>query len=109
MIQIPFDNQGLYTSVSQEIILDGTTYLFEFEYSVAFDLWRLSISLKSGASIVQGLCLVCMVPLLHSAVSPHAPRGRLFVLRGDGSVKTPGLAELGSIAKIWYLAEGETV
>jgi hypothetical protein len=109
MINIPFDNADLNTSVSQDVILDGVTYTFAFEYLDALDVWTLSIYVKDGAPVVQGLHLFCGLPLLHSVVAPNTPKGSLFVWRFDGSVKAPGLADFGTVAKLWYLAEGETL
>lgn len=105
---IATDGTGL-TDYTQLVTLDSVVYVLGFRYIIAESCWYMNIALTNGATICQGIKLVCSYPLLWSYNDPNLPDGTFMVVPSPADDSPPGLNDLapGGRCALLYLEKGE--
>lgn len=87
--------------ISFAVELDGLTYQLELSYSIAAQLWYLSLFLQVDTTITpiaQGIAFVVGVPLLADVQVEDRPAGE-FMLAGAAD---PGREDIGKASTLYY-------
>jgi hypothetical protein len=87
---------------SQRTILDGREYVLSFAWNSRVGKWSLSVADAKGVPIVQGIRIVCGLPLLRLLTDQRSPPGDLIALdrTGEGD---PGFNDLGTRVVLQYI------
>ncbi len=88
------------------VSLDGSPYVFRFDYSERSSSWFVSIFLQrdgDDAPIVQGVRVSVLFPFLIGVVEEGRPPGDVFAL----GPHDPGREDLGGVVKVYYFSEAD--
>jgi hypothetical protein len=99
------DGLARYT---QRTILDGREYIFSFNWNSRAAKWSVSIADALGVGIVDGIYLVCGLPLLRLLSDSRSPPGDMYLLDRDGDTGDPGFNDLGKRCLLIYVEANET-
>lgn len=91
ILTISTDSDPFYT---QRTDLEGTEYVFSFEWSRREQCWYLSLSTAEEVALVHGVKLVCYLPLLKRLADIRAPQGQFMVVSKTNDDSPPGLLDL---------------
>lgn len=99
---------------TQRTKLDGKSYSLRFAYNTRTDSWSLDVLTAGSAKaepipIALGMAIHIGYNLLRFASHPQTPPGILMAVSSDGSRKAPGLNELGTRVRLFYVPEGESL
>jgi hypothetical protein len=86
---------------SQQVTLDGVTYILEFAWNRRAERWFMSISDGEGP-IATGMKVVADRPLLTYVSNTRRPPGELMALDTSGGEIDPGLHDLGDRVLLMY-------
>lgn len=89
-------------SVACRVSLDGVSFTLRFQWVARAGTWSMSLSDADDVAIVSGLALVPAWDLIGLVTDSRRPAGSLMLWRSDGSFVHPGLADLGTVAKLYY-------
>lgn len=103
VVEIPFSNK--YTSVSEEVTLDGVPYRLVFTYNTRGDFWVLSIYDRELTPLVVGIKVVLAFELIRTYPDRGLPPGELYIVDTSESIDRPGRYTLGSELSIMYVEE----
>ncbi len=92
MFTVPTSSDPFYTQVSD---FDGVNYSLEFRYNQRETCWYLSIADDIGNDIINGIKIVCSIPLLRRFSDTRLPPGELIAVASGDDDSPPGLTELG--------------
>ncbi len=93
MFTIPTSSDPFYTQVSD---FDGVNYNLQFRYNQREECWYLSIADDIGNDIVNGVKIVCSIPLLRRFSDTRLPPGELIAAVNGPDDSPPSLTELGA-------------
>lgn len=108
-IPLPTENAGSFT---QRTRIGGVDYMLRYAHNSRSDSWSLDISALGGndqedVPIVTGMKIFIGNDLLRYASHELGPPGILIALSSDASRLAPGIDELGTRVRLYYLEEGE--
>lgn len=99
------DGAALWT---QRSALDGTEYLFTFDWHQRTGRWVLHLADTHGVAIRTGMVLNLGVPLLAGVVDARRPPGELVVVDASGVRDVdPGFSDLGGRFLLAYADAAE--
>lgn len=88
---------------SERVTLDGSEYIFAFDWNDREGRWYLSISTVDGLPLALGIKLVANWPLLRRFTDSRLPPGHLIAADISSQAgESPAYAELGARVKLMY-------
>lgn len=105
MLKIPIDP----TLVSQQIsqVLDGVSYLLQFDYVVRNDSYYLTVKLADSTPIIDNVRIVVDTALGTRSRSDDEIAGRLFAFDSSNNREDPRKGDLGSRVGLFYFTQDE--
>ena len=92
LVTIPTFDDPFYTQLTT---LDSTVYSLYFAYNQRENCWYISVSDLAGNLLIDGVKLVCGIPLLKSyQYIPGTPQGVLVCVTNTNDDSPPGLEDL---------------
>ena len=104
MVKIPFSK---YPSSTQQVLLDGLHYIFEYYWNSTGSYWSMSLLSRVGEPLVQGIKLVFGTDLVSRYAVPNAPPGRFVLIRDSGETYDLTEDELGVGVNVMYIGVDE--
>lgn len=83
--------------------LDGKQYIFEFRYNQRENTWYFSVELPDGTALVNGVKVVCGIPLLARVADVRLPPGYIMARANGTDASPPGMGELGEDKRVTLL------
>lgn len=97
------DNSTTATLYEQITFLDGREYIMRFMWNARASAWYLDVSDQDGLPIVNGVRLVCGIPLAREVVGDFRMwPGTLLCTSATQDDSDPGLLDLGSRCILIY-------
>ena len=81
MIRIPFEN---YPSFRQEVLLDNTSYILDFNWNSRGQFWSMGIYNVFKEPVVLGIKLVLNYELINQFSAYDIPQGEMYVIDPSG-------------------------
>lgn len=106
MLTIPFNST--LDSFSQQIDLDGQTYVFTFSWNNRESAWYLGLTTLEEEQITDGIKLVLGMELLKRTARPGIPPGELYCMALGQDQATIGRNDMGVTVSLIYVPEAET-
>jgi len=85
-----------------ELELDGSSYLFRFEWNYRSEYWFLTISDSDQNIVISSQKIVIMTPLLRHVPISTKPPGELIAIDTGGNNEEAGLEDLGERVLLMY-------
>lgn len=85
--------------------LDGSEYLFRFDWNGREGRWYFSLADINESWIVTGVKIVCNWPLLRRVTDKRRPPGELMATDFTSTGEPPGFVDLGRRVKLLYFPE----
>lgn len=85
-----------------EVELDGSSYLFDFEWNDRAESWFLDVSSQNGTKLIAGIRVVVGFPLWNRYRNPELPSGDLSAVDTSGANLDPKLEDLGDRVALVY-------
>jgi hypothetical protein len=82
MITIPWQNSA---SFKEEVTLEGTPYIFRFDFNSTGNFWIMGISDRDEVDLLTGVKLVLGTEILTQHPDRGLPAGMLFVIDETGN------------------------
>jgi hypothetical protein len=103
LLLIPTSDDAFYEQTTN---LDGTDFVLRFRYNQRERATYLSILTPQGASVIEGVKVVCNYGLLEAYNPPGRPLGELVALSSGADASPPDLGELGEDRRValWYVS-----
>lgn len=95
------------SNFSQEIVLEGVPYRFDFVWNTRSLKWSMSISNIDLTGIVSGIVLVLNYDLFEQFTGSTLPPGALYCIDVTEKAEKITRDNLGDIIKLVYLEEDE--
>src|SRR5687767_304749 len=112
MLTIPLPTEEV-SSQTQRTRIEGLDYTLRFAHNARSDSWTLDIDAIGGdqenVPIITGRKIFIGADLLSYASHELRPLGTLIALSSDGSRRAPGLNDLGTRVRLYYVEAGETL
>ena len=104
IIDTTFDGTAHYR---QSSVLDGVTFIFDFDYNVRDEHWYLSLSTQAGDPILgcTSMKIVQNWFITRLSKTSNRPAGQLLVVSEHHN--EPGLFDLGNGTLLFYIPEAE--
>jgi len=104
IIDTTFDGTAHYR---QSSVLDGVTFVFDFDYNVRDEHWYLSLSTQAGEPILGCLSMKIVQnwSIMRLSEASNRPAGMLLV--ASEYHNEPGLFDLGNGTLLFYIPEAE--
>ncbi len=100
MIEIPLEN--ITPRFTQEVELDGTTFVFAFEWNDRAGTWGFNLLNVERVPLITGVALRVAQPLLNRFTGIAGPLGVLEAIDTSDAGLDPGYADLGQRVKLVY-------
>ncbi len=105
MLIIPF--QKNLPSFSQEVTIDGISYLFEFFWNSRGEHWTMSIFNRDQLPLVVGIRLVLLYGLISQYVDRGLPPGEIYVIDLSDNTEEIKQNDFDSRLYLTYFTEEE--
>ena len=86
----------------QEVELDGTTFVFAFEWNDRDQSWSFNLLSSERVPVIQGVGVRVGIPLLNRYTGIAGPLGALEAIDTSGAGLDPGFADLGARVQLAY-------
>jgi len=96
-----------FASFSQEIILDGSPYIFRFDWNIREEFWSMSVSKIDGTSIINGIKLVLGYDLFDQYRALDLPPGVMIAIDTTDLIDKIDRYNVLDEVKLVYLTEEE--
>jgi hypothetical protein len=102
MVEVPLPTGNPNFRIEVELD-EGRTYFLNIRWNERAGAWFLAIDDADGTRLVSCIRLVVNWPLFARFTDARLPRGSLALEDSQGEDKDPGLADLGSRVRMYYV------
>lgn len=89
------------------VVIDSVILILDLQYINQLDRWMLSILDEAEQPIVQGIKLICGVPLTQGVIDARLPDGFLMCVRIGDTDEPPGAGELGDEVRMLWIQQAD--